>query len=131
MSISRVSNWFKDPITLLGFMNLFTMMQLTLYMGYLSIFLTEDLIVSIFIFTVIVTSINIFQIFMRVPLAGFSQVVGRKPMILFGNLFYSVVVCSISNCRSLFSCFLLFYFSRYWYECSLASDLCLYSGCFS
>ncbi|MHA1991957.1 MAG: MFS transporter [Candidatus Hodarchaeales archaeon] len=90
MSFNRISNWFKDPITIIGFMNLFTMMELTLYRGYLSIFLTEDLIVTIFIFTIIVSSINFFQLFMRVPLAGFSQVIGRKPMILLGNLFIAL-----------------------------------------
>ena len=83
----RFTNWFKDPITIIGFMNFFTMMLLTLYRGYLGIFLTEDLAVTVLVFTIIITSINIFQVFMRVPLAGFSQAVGRKPMIIIGNLF--------------------------------------------
>ncbi|OLS27232.1 MAG: hypothetical protein HeimC3_04800 [Candidatus Heimdallarchaeota archaeon LC_3] len=95
MSISRISTWFKDPITLLGFMNLFTMMQLTLYRTYLAIFLEFDIFVSILIISLILSSINFFQIFMRVPLAGFSQVIGRKSMILFGNLFIALAMISL------------------------------------
>ena len=75
----------KDPIFLLGLMNFFSMMNLTLYRGYLAIFLSDDLIVSITIFTIVVSSINFFQLFMRVPLGALSQVIGRKPMILIGN----------------------------------------------
>ena len=82
-------NWFpnfNDPITRLGFMNFFTMAILTLYRGYLPIFLTNDVIVSVIIFTVIVSSINFFQIFMRIPLGNLSQILGRRPLILLGNL---------------------------------------------
>ena len=92
MNKTSVKSWLNDPITRLGSMNFFTMMILTLYRGYLPIYLTNDIIVSIVIFTIIISSINFFQIFMRIPLGNLSQVVGRKPMILIGNFSINVAV---------------------------------------
>jgi MFS family permease len=86
------STWYKDPVTKLGFMNFFSMMSLTLYRGYLPIYLTNDIIVSVLIFTLIISSINFFQMFMRIPLGSLSQMLGRKKLILFGNLAISLAV---------------------------------------
>ena len=89
---TKIVPWLKDPITKLGFMNFFTMMILTLYRSYLAIYLTTDVIVSVLIFTIIVSSINFFQLFLRIPLGNLSQVVGRKKLILIGNFLIAIAV---------------------------------------
>ena len=88
----RLNAFFKHPIIKLGFINLFTNMQLTLFASYLPIYLTNDVIVSIVIFTIIISSINFFQIFLRMPMGALSQILGRRPLILFGNLLINVAL---------------------------------------
>ncbi len=89
---TKIVSWFKDPISRLGFMNFFTMMILTLYRSYLAIYLTTDVIVSVLIFTIIVSSINFFQIFLRIPFGNLSQIIGRKKLILIGNFLIATAI---------------------------------------
>lgn len=79
-------------------------MSFALYKTFLPIYLTNDL--SILIFTVIISSINFLQIFMRTPLDNLSQVIGRKPMILISNFSINVAILLLFLANSFFIVFL-------------------------
>lgn len=115
------SNFLKnhDPIFKLGIINLITSTTMTLYQGYLPIYLTSDVIVSILIFGIIVSSINLIQIFTRIPLGSLSQILGRRPMILFGTFLIdsSVILLYFANNFILVlvsAIFMAFGMSAYW-----------------
>lgn len=100
------SSWQNDPITKLGLINLFTNMQLTLFIGYLPIYLTNNIVVTIIIFTIIISSLNFFQIFLRIPMGSLSQTIGRKPSILLGNIFVNLALFFLFIANSYFFVFL-------------------------
>ena len=111
--------WLHDPISRLGLVNLITNVLLTLYQGYLPIYLTNNVIVSVFIFSIIISSINFFQIFIRMPLGQLSQIIGRRPMILFGNFLIDLALLLLFFAHSYFNVLLsailiAFGMSSYW-----------------
>ena len=65
---------------------------LSIYDFYVVLFLELDLLTSIFIITIIVSSRNFLQIFLRVPLGTLSQIIGRKPLIIFGIFCYTIAL---------------------------------------
>lgn len=73
---------------------------LAIFMTYLAPFL--DLLgTAAFIVGIILFSRNFFQIFLRIPLSEISQIIGRRPLIILGNIFYTMA-------------FLLLYLSADW-----------------
>ena len=66
--------------------------NLAVFNAYVVIFLELDLGTAIVLITVIVSLRNIFQLFLRVPLGELSQIIGRKPLIIFGDLSYTIAL---------------------------------------
>ncbi|MFW9929567.1 MAG: MFS transporter [Candidatus Thorarchaeota archaeon] len=115
----KIKNWYNDPISRIGSLNFFSMILLTLYRSYILIFLTNNLLINILLVTIFVSSINFFQIFTRIPFSELSQAIGRKPLILIGNIFlaYSMLIMYYADDFLLaFASALLFGFgmSSYW-----------------
>lgn len=71
---------------------LFSYFQISFFNSYVVIYLETDLLTSIIVITFIVSLRNIIQLFLRVPLGELSQVIGRKPLILLGNLCFSIAL---------------------------------------
>ena len=71
---------------------LFTYFQLAFLNAYMAIYLEIDLLTSIFIISVIISLRNILQLFFRIPLGELSQKIGRKPLILLGNLSFTLAL---------------------------------------
>ncbi|MCY3413990.1 MAG: MFS transporter [Candidatus Heimdallarchaeota archaeon] len=69
----------------IGLINILGVLQLTVLRTYFVIFLEEDLLTEILIISALLTIQNTSQIFFRIPLSKMSQIVGRKPIILFGT----------------------------------------------
>ena len=74
----------------IGFVNIFAILQLTSIRTYFVIFLEEDLLTEIFIISLLLTIQNLIQIFFRIPLSNFSQIIGRKPLIILGTSCYTL-----------------------------------------
>ena len=64
-------------------------LQMVIFNSYVLIYLEEDLVTSVAIITLIVGLRNFVQIFFRIPLGELSQILGRRPLILFGHLGYT------------------------------------------
>lgn len=70
--------------------------QLVIIGNYVVIFLSEDLVTAIILITIIVSLRNFLQLFFRVPFGDLSQIIGRKPMILFGHFSLTVALILMS-----------------------------------
>ncbi len=81
-------------------MSIIAMIPLSIFGAYVGLFLEEIGTINIIIGFVLAMR-NIFQIFLRVPMGNFSQIIGRRPLLLNGVFCYS------------FSLFILF-FSSHW-----------------
>ena len=79
---------------LLGIVGSFS---LSIFGAYVGLHL-EDIGTAGIIIGVILALRNIYQLFLRVPLAQFSQMIGRKPLLIAGVFFYasSLLVLSVS-----------------------------------
>ncbi|MFX1250689.1 MAG: MFS transporter [Promethearchaeota archaeon] len=75
----------RRAIYLAGIAALFAATQLTTFNSYIVIFLRDDLFITVLIITIIVFLRNALQIFFRVPLGDFTQIIGRKPLMLIGH----------------------------------------------
>src|SRR3972149_1543234 len=75
-----------------GGINLFAMLQMTLFRSYIAIFILQDLFESLLVVSVVITSINFWQIIFRIPLGELSQRMGRRSLILFGNGGYALAL---------------------------------------
>jgi MFS family permease len=58
-------------------------------MSYVGLHL-EDIHTIVWLISLILALRNIYQIFLRVPLAHFSQMIGRKPLLIAGTAFYTL-----------------------------------------
>lgn len=65
-------------------------LQMMVFNSYLVLYLELDLLTAILVISVIVSLRNFLQLFFRVPLGELSQVVGRKPLVLFGHFGYAL-----------------------------------------
>jgi len=74
-----------SPI-LLGIIGSFSM---TIFMSYVGLHL-KDINTVVWMITLILALRNIYQIFLRVPLGHFSQMIGRKPLLIAGIGFYTI-----------------------------------------
>ena len=74
-----------SPI-LLGIVGSFS---LTIFMSYVGLHL-KDINTVVWMITLILALRNIYQIFLRVPLGHFSQMIGRKPLLIAGTGFYTI-----------------------------------------
>lgn len=74
-----------SPI-LLGIVGSFS---LTIFMSYVGLHL-KDINTVVLMITLILALRNIYQIFLRVPLGHFSQMIGRKPLLIAGIGFYTI-----------------------------------------
>ncbi len=74
-----------SPI-LLGVVGSFS---LTIFMSYVGLHL-EDINTAILLITFILALRNIYQLFLRIPLSHFSQMIGRKPLLIAGVIFYTI-----------------------------------------
>ncbi|UCG01861.1 MAG: MFS transporter [Candidatus Heimdallarchaeota archaeon] len=70
--------------------------QLVIIGNYIVIFLKEDLLAAIIIITIIVSLRNLLQLLFRVPFGDLSQIIGRKPLILFGHFSLTVALILMS-----------------------------------
>ena len=70
--------------------------QLVIIGNYVVIFLSEDLVTAIILITIIVSLRNLLQLFFRVPFGDLSQIIGRKPMILFGHFSLTIALILMS-----------------------------------
>lgn len=68
----------------------FGYMQIAFFTAYAIIYLELNLLTSITIISIIVSMRNILQLLFRVSLGEMSQLIGRKPLMLFGNLCFSL-----------------------------------------
>ena len=82
----------KIPIFYAGLLNLFTQLLVTTYNSYIVLYLEKDLLTGVIIITIIVSLQNILQLFFRVPLSELSQIIGRRPLIIFGNFCYLIAI---------------------------------------
>ena len=71
---------------LLGIVGSFSM---TIFMSYVGLHL-DDIRTTAWLIAFIFALRNIYQIFLRVPLGHFSQMIGRKPLLIGGCALYSV-----------------------------------------
>ena len=71
---------------LLGIVGSFSM---TIFMSYVGLHL-DDIRTTAWLITFILALRNIYQIFLRVPLGHFSQMIGRKPLLIGGCALYSI-----------------------------------------
>ncbi|MHA2172683.1 MAG: MFS transporter, partial [Candidatus Kariarchaeaceae archaeon] len=78
--------------------SLFTSYSLAIFMFYLGIHL-DSLGATALIVGLVFTIRNILQIFIRVPIAEMSQIIGRKPLIISGNAFFvlALVLMYLAN----------------------------------
>ncbi len=81
-----------NKILKIGFVNIFAIMQLTTIRTYFAIFLENDLLIDIIIISSLLTIQNLSQIFLRIPLANLSQIIGRKPLIMTGTISYTLAL---------------------------------------
>lgn len=79
----------NKAIWIAGLATLLASFQLIIINNYIVIYLQEDLLTAIIIITIIISLRNLLQIFLRVPLGELSQIIGRKPLLLFGHFSYS------------------------------------------
>ncbi len=79
-------------IWIAGLATLLASLQLVILNTYIVILLQEDLLTSIAIITVIISLRNILQLFFRIPMGELSQIIGRKPLILFGHFSYTIAL---------------------------------------
>lgn len=75
-----------------GLVTLFANVPLLIYGLYVNIYLREDLITIILLVSIIASIRNLLQIFLRIPLGELSQIIGRKPLILFGHISYTIAI---------------------------------------
>jgi MFS family permease len=71
---------------------LFTYFQIAFLNAYVVVYLKTDLLTSIFIISVIVSLRNVLQLLFRIPLGELSQQIGRKPLIVLGNLSFTLAL---------------------------------------
>ncbi|MFW9992181.1 MAG: MFS transporter [Candidatus Odinarchaeota archaeon] len=88
-------------INLASIVSLLSSIQLMTFNTYVVIYLEADLLVAVIIITIIMSARNFLQLFLRIPLGELSQVIGRKPLILFGHFSFSTAI-------------LLLFFARDW-----------------
>lgn len=79
----------KFSLSKIGMVNIFAILQLTVIRTYFVIFLEQDLLTEVLIVASLLTLQNLFQIFLRIPLANLSQIIGRKPLILGGTISFT------------------------------------------
>ncbi|MFX1250784.1 MAG: MFS transporter [Promethearchaeota archaeon] len=72
-------------IRLAGIVTFIASLQLITFNSYLVVFLERDLFIAVLIISLIVSSRNFLQIFFRIPFGELSQIIGRKPLIVFGH----------------------------------------------
>ena len=72
-----------------GLVTLFANVPLLIYGLYVNIYLREDLLTIIILVSIIASIRNLLQIFLRIPLGELSQIIGRKPLMLFGHFSYT------------------------------------------
>ncbi|MFX0184905.1 MAG: hypothetical protein ACFE95_17625, partial [Candidatus Hodarchaeota archaeon] len=82
----------NKAIWIAGLATLLASFQLIIINNYIVIYLQEDLLTAIIIITLIITLRNLIQIFLRVPLGELSQIIGRKPLLLFGHFSYTLAL---------------------------------------
>jgi len=89
----------NKAIWIAGLGTILASFQLVIIGNYVVIFLSEDLVTAIILITIIVSLRNLLQLFFRVPFGDLSQIIGRKPMILFGHfsLTISLILMSIAD----------------------------------
>jgi MFS family permease len=75
-----------------GLVTLFANVPLLIYGLYVNIYLREDLLTIILLVSIIASIRNLLQIFLRIPLGELSQQIGRKPLILFGHISYTIAL---------------------------------------
>ena len=84
----------NKPIVSLFIVQFFAIFSLSIYGTYVGIHL-DRLSASAFIIGTVFAIRNFIQIFLRVPLSEISQIVGRKPLIVLGILFYNIAMASL------------------------------------
>jgi MFS family permease len=82
----------NKAIWIAGLATLLASFQLIIINNYIVIYLQEDLLTAIIIITLIISLRNLLQIFLRVPLGELSQIIGRKPLLLFGHFSYTLAL---------------------------------------
>lgn len=82
----------KFSLSKIGMVNIFAILQLTVIRTYFVIFLEQDLLTEVLIVASLLTLQNLFQIFLRIPLANLSQIIGRKPLILGGSISFTLAL---------------------------------------
>lgn len=90
--------------------SLLAAIQLVTFNSYIMIFMQDQLLIAALVITLIVSSRNFSQIFIRIPMGELSQAIGRKPVILFGHLCYSFAL-------------LILFFATGWLEAFIATLL--------
>ncbi|MBY9001378.1 MAG: MFS transporter, partial [Candidatus Heimdallarchaeota archaeon] len=68
---------------------------LVIFMSYVGLYL-EDIQTAAWLIALILAFRNIYQIFLRIPLGQFSQIVGRKPLLIAGISCYTVSLFTMS-----------------------------------
>jgi MFS family permease len=84
-----LSTYFRREIFSSIFVQLFSVFSLSIFGAYYVIVL-DDLKATAIIIGVVLTIRNFVQIFLRVPFSELSQIIGRKPLIITGNLCYTL-----------------------------------------
>ena len=87
--------------------SIFAALSLSVFMNYVGNFLS-DLSATALIISIIFFSRNFIQIFIRVPIAEFSQIIGRKPLIIGGIFFLSIAL-------------IIMYFATSWHQILIAT----------
>ena len=72
-------------IRLAGIVTFIASLQLVTFNSYLIVFLERDLFIAALVIALIASSRNFLQIFFRIPFGELSQIIGRKPLIVFGH----------------------------------------------
>ena len=62
---------------------------MTIFMSYVGLHL-NDINTVVWLITLILALRNIYQLFLRVPLGHLSQMIGRKPLLISGTVFYTI-----------------------------------------
>lgn len=88
-TLYKISN---NTIFRASIISLLAAIQLVTFNSFIMIYMQDQLLVAALIITLIVSSRNFSQIFLRIPMGELSQAIGRKPVILFGHLCYSLAL---------------------------------------
>ena len=86
-----MSTYFRKEVFSAIFLQLFSVFSLSIFGAYYVIVL-DDLKATAIIIGIVLTVRNFLQIFLRIPFSELSQIVGRKPLMIAGNLCYTAAL---------------------------------------